>query len=170
MPNEKNIGVVPATQEKLSVKDTGDARVISALQLGNVEEVHTLNHSFYGWLILFSVVALIFAVLFALHGFLLALFPLLGIPAITYPFLYRFSHMRIYVCDHGLLYLQHKKKQLIRWDELSKIYIGSYRYPYVRFTLQNEREGTIPQPDNGPQLFKALRAKGNQYGFQVITN
>ena len=85
---------------------------------------------------------------------------------------YQYGDMRIYICAHGLLYLQHKKRESIRWNEVRRVhqYSGGGRgnWPYIRLISLDERQFEFAPPDHNSQLLTTLQAKGTQYGFEVI--
>jgi hypothetical protein len=165
------------------MKDATDAALIADLQLGHIEEVYTLNRSFLNSMIFLGVLSLIL-VLFSILVFAPQVhyrYPLVLIPfliltpilaVISSLWLYQFSNMRVYICTRGLLYLQHKKRQPIQWDEVSQayLYIGSGKgsHSFVRLISQDRCQFDFLPPDQTARLFTTLQAKGAQYHFQVF--
>ena len=177
MSTEKNKVVEPSIQEGQSLKDAADAALIADLQLGQIEEVYTLNRSLLAVMIFLGILALILILLtiwvFAPQvGFPWFLIPLLILVVVGSIWPYQVSNMRVYICTQGLLYLQHKKKQSIKWDEVSQAYrhIGGGRgdHSFVRLISQDGHQFDFPAPDQAARLFTTLQAKGAQHHFQVF--
>lgn len=164
------------------MKDAADTVILTNLQLGEIEEVYTLKRQLLVVTIFIGVLALtlgilsifVFAPQMRLHS---GLYPLLLIPfmplfVMSTLWLYQLSNMRVYICTHGLLYLQHKKRQSIRWDEVSQAcrYVGGGRgdRDTIYLMSQDGRRVSFVPPDQASRLVKTLQAKGVQYHFRVV--
>lgn len=177
---EKNKVSVPSTQEQPGGKDATGVALIADLQLGQIEEVYTLDRSLRVFMIFLVLVAL-FLFAFGLWIFTsqwgfpaslawslsLVLVPLL----LCFLVRYQFGGMRVYICTHGLLYFQHKKSASIRWDKVRRIEhrLGARRgnQPYIRLISQHGSQFDFKPPDRTSRLLATLQAKGTQYGFEV---
>lgn len=179
MQEKKEMGEL-STQKMPDGTGAGDAALIADLQLGQVEEVYTLNRSLRVFMLCLVGVAL---VLFPLGiwlytrqmGFPLSLVPSLGtslVPLLLcFPVSLRYGNMRVFICTDGLVSLQHKKRESLRWDEVNQVRRqftgGRNGRTSIRLSAQDGRQLSFAPPDREAHLLTTLQAKGAQYGFEV---